>query len=40
MSGKQHHAFKFQEVKPDVLQSLRQQLGLKEWGAQKQEDDA
>lgn len=37
LTGKRHASFRFQETKPEVLQSLREQLGLKEWG--RVEDD-
>jgi len=37
LTGKRHQSFRFQETSPEVLQSLREQLGLREWGAQSDE---
>lgn len=33
MAGRGQQAFLFRELKPDVLQSLREELGLEEWAA-------
>ncbi|PVG02692.1 UBC-like protein [Serendipita vermifera] len=35
LTGKRQQGFLFQEAKPEVLQSLREQLGLKEWAVQE-----